>query len=65
MGDSEFDPESNRQISDLSPLLRGLFGVWGGEFKILILYTLNMQLPAFSQAEPTYYAVPELQLGKC
>ena len=23
------------------------------------------QLPAFSQAEQTYYAVPELHLGKC
>ena len=28
-------------------------------------YLTKKQLPAFSQAERTYYAVPELQLGKC
>ena len=31
---------------------------------ISIVYRVKWQLPAFSLAERTYYAVPELQLGK-
>ena len=30
----------------------------------LMVFIVIKQLPAFSQAERTYYAIPELQLGK-